>query len=242
MQPTVDIIESCFALPIIAADGEEHPTLILLTWSPATTLYYALQVYVDGELRDVVTRPGTDRLLLRLDRGKGAVIELIAVDILDPWAERPPGLSNYIIPPIRNLSIEGFRDPAPYPPDVSLAVRIEGKTRMMKPVWPEDAARPGFGVTWGTDDFGFGMAVGPGFGLTEHATGPFGCGGSKLREKLPLEAGVSQQVEVCLLNRGGEIVSSEPVNEEVQLYEVPQPVRDLQPSGGFAVTWTGQST
>ncbi|MCK4874170.1 MAG: hypothetical protein KAS72_15715 [Phycisphaerales bacterium] len=239
MDPTTDVIETCQAEPIITADDREHPTLVLVRWFPAVTLTWALQIYVDGNLCDVVTRRGTDRLVLRIDRGESAVIELIAVDALDPWAVRPDELSGFLAPPNRRVVVESFRDPTGLSPEMQLGIEVDDVLVDVAPIWPSDAARPGFGLVFGEEDFGVGMTVGPGFGNTEQGCGPFGCGGSVLRRAIHVPAGADCDISVVLIDGGGSVVSSEAISAECELYAVTPAPSPAEPSDDdFTITWT----
>ncbi len=229
-------IESCAAEPIVTADDREHPTLALLRWSPAVSLDWSLQIYLNGELYDIVSAWGSDRALLRIDRGQQAIIELVAVDALDPWQERGTA-SGFVDPPICGVRVELPRDAGALDPTLRLGLRVEGEMQSLTPIWPSHAARPGFGLRFGEEDFGHSFTVGPGFGATEAGAGPFGCGGTRFRQRLDLAPGATSTVEAVLVDQAGTIgpVVSE---TEIETYAVTPAAGPVEPAGGFTLTWT----
>jgi hypothetical protein len=230
-------IQACAAEPVVTADEREHPTLALLTWSPALSMWWALQIYVNGELFDVVTRAGVDRCLLRLDRGEQHLIELHPVDAREPWQERPAGVSGFDDPPTCGLRLDMPRDPEALDPTLRIGLRVEDELALIAPIWPANAARPGFGVRFGEEDFGYSFAVGPGFGATEAGEGPFGCGGTRLRHVLDLPPGQTHEIEAVLIDRAG-VAGPVIATARVELYAVSPPAGPIDVAGGFTLTWT----
>jgi hypothetical protein len=230
-------VDACVVLPVITPDDRDHPTLAVALWSPAVSVYEAVQVYIDGELFDVATRPGTDRMLLRLDRGVDAVIEMIVVCAVEPWTPRPAGLSSYDEPPVRTIALAMSRDAGRLPPYAGVGIAIDGVPIGTEAIWPADAARPGFGVQFGHDDFGHGMAVGVGFGAGELGSGPFGSDGTLLRAAFPIAGDAPRLVSLVLLDRYGNPMG-EPEERVVMPHRVPASATTPQPGGGFHVTWT----
>lgn len=230
-------VDVCAVLPIVTSDDRDHPTLAVALWSPTVSVYEAVQVYIDGVLFDVATRPGTDRMLLRVDRGVDAVIELIVVSALEPWTPRPAGLSNYDEPPIRTIAVAMSRDARLLPPDARVGISVDDVPIAAESIWPADAARPGFGVRFGRDDFGYGMAVGVGFGAGEMGSGPFGSDGTMLRAAHPIDGTSPRLVSLVLLDRSGNPMS-DPEERVVMPHRVPSGATTPRPGDGFNVSWT----
>ena len=234
-EPSQDAFELVLLRPL-QPDGEG---LAHLMWSAPEQADRLVQVYVDGRLYDVTLQAAQRELWLHLDRAGDTRIELLAVEVADAWSDLSDQLTGWSPAFQTAASMAIVRDEA-LPVDSRVTVTVDGQADAGHRLWRGDDSRSGFGAHFGVGQFGHDNTTGPGHGLGEFATAPFGSGGAAWRwrrdDLTPGQHTLDLHVDDEREQRAAEIDA--PV--AITIAALPQPAGALTINNNFVLHWTEQ--
>jgi hypothetical protein len=207
----------------------DAPGPALLSWQAASLGDRVVQVYVNGELYDVVDDSGETEWWLHLDRASDARIELWAVDPAEAWIARPVETFDVAAAAIR-------RNPA-LPIDARIVARVDGRADGGRALWGPRDDRDGFGGHFGEGDFGHDSAALSGFGVGDWGIGSLGLDQPAWRwRRDDLPAG-SHVLEFEAIDSSGRFVAglAEPV--PIVIRRLPRPADDPRVDADLTLHW-----
>lgn len=224
-----DVFELVLARPVTTPAGE-HPKLAHLWWRAPMQGDRVVQVYVNDALYDVSLDTSVRQMFLVLDRTRQNRIELLAVPADDPravWRPQPELLNTWRPAVNSSARVVLVRD-VDLPADTQLTVGIDGTIADHGPMWPGTETRS----VPGDED-----ATGPGLGVGGLGAGPLGLDGTAWRWKRDdLDAG-QHALRLDATDHTGRAVS-DPVDLDVTIEHLPDPVNGLFITPGFQLTWS----
>jgi len=223
----------------VMQDHGEHDGLVHLWWRDRSAAERLVQVYVNGELADVIADPQQRELWLIIDRSRPHRIELLAVPADEPdalWQARPDRLSSWD-PPIQSSAEALVLRDESLPVDTKIEVAVDGETVAVGNLWPGDAARSGFGGWFGLGDFGQDAASGLGLGRGELGLGPLGRDGTAWRWSDPTLKPGPHVVTLTAKSVEGRRVSP-PAHLPVAVDALPPAAALLASPNDFTLAWT----
>lgn len=217
LQTTTDIFKSVHALPVMT-DAGEHPHLINVMWVLHEASPHAVQIYVDGTLRDTATCKNQSSMWLALDRSRAHVISLLGVDPSQAFLEQSNELQSFEPVFVSHWSTSMLRDES-LPADAVVHIELDGQTQHRRPLWESHIARSGFGSLFGVGDFGSDAITGPGLGYGALGHGPLGSDASPFVFKKRLEHDTTHTFTWSLKSPSGENLS--PVYSTTLIADLP---------------------
>lgn len=202
LKPTTDIFKSIFAQPVLT-DAGEHPQLIEVSWVLLKNQGHAIQIYVDHEVREVVTETEQHSCWLALDRRRPHVIAVLGVDPTEAFVAQPERLKAFQPDYKSHASLSMLRDES-LPHDAVAEVKLDGTIVHQRPLWEGHIHRSGFGNLFGMGDFGNDAITGPGLGRGSLGHGPLGSDAHRFVVNHELQAGSTQTLSWSLKAPSGE--------------------------------------
>ncbi|MEO1235561.1 MAG: hypothetical protein AAFX76_02105 [Planctomycetota bacterium] len=219
-------------------EAGEHDTLVHLQWRPPDTPV-AIQVYVNGDLADVVADSSSHEAWLILDRASVQEVELLALPLhnaVDVWAGPPTSNGGFETTATSRIQVALLRDET-LPIDTKIGVLIDGNRVGEALFWNESDPRSGFGGLFGVGGFGRDAASGPGLGRGELGYGPLGIDGTAWRwRSLPLESG-EHALELEASDAMGVSVGSASDLGSFATAPTPSPASHLSIDADFTLNW-----
>jgi hypothetical protein len=219
-------IEPVERLLLRAASGPLE-NLALLTWADAVDEGFAVQVYVDGQLHDIVADGRRGECWLWLDRRQVHHVHALRVPAGVACIDHASHLPLTDEPFAPHASITLLRDEA-LPVDAAVTITLDGQPVDRQPLWSADDARNGWGGLHGIGSFGHDLATGPGLGLESHGHGPFGSGSHPFhwtsRDLDPLAPG-PHTLDITITDAAGRSLASSTLHLTID--PPPPPPRDL---------------
>jgi len=220
---------------LVRPSQPDDTTLALLTWRQPAGDTRLAQVYLDGRLHDVATRPDQRQMWLHVNRSRSHRIELLVVDPADAWSDFSKELTTWDPPFVTAVQQVLVRDES-LPVDSRVIVTLDGVDDDGAWLWGPGDSRGGFGGLFGVGPFGYDAATGPGFGLGAFGAGPLLADGRAWvwrRDDLP--AG-EHTLEMRIEDRHGHIVATHP-QQTFTIDALPDPPADLTLDETFTLRW-----
>jgi len=236
---TQDVFELVVARAVLAA-GAEHSWLVHLWWRAPEQGERVVQVYVDGELVDVVGWLEERETWLVLDRARKHRIELLAVATengTEVWKAYPRALGSWQPAVAGEVEITLLRDER-LAADTTVSVGVDGAELDEGLMWSAVDHRGGFGALFGVGSFGQDDATGVGLGAGELGMGLLGADGTawRWRRRDVGEGGHAMTVE-ARADSGVMVADTLSLTQEVQA--LPGEAVGFGIDSGYIASWGG---
>lgn len=222
---------------VLARPALDVPGLVHLTWrAPTLAEGWAVQIYVDDALYDVVTEASLSETWLTVDAFRGHRVELLAVAD-DVWRPRCEALEAWRPRVIDAVASSLMRDET-LPVDARVRVTIDGVSHDAGLLWSGDAGRNGFGALFGIGGFGFDDATGPGLGGGPLGHGPLGSDGLPFRFVRRDVSPGSHTVAVTATDAVGRVITESLNLGTIEVDPIPAPPAAFTIDPDFTLRWS----